>query len=89
MAETYSKDRNFSEKFFYGFDSIIYWCRVARPYLTEGLDLLVDMLKSSLFDPEEFDRERLFVGWRGNGYTEDACWLLADLDIVCKLSSWE
>jgi len=38
---------------------------------------------------EEFDRERLFVGWRGNGYQEDTCWLLADLDIVCKLSSWE
>lgn len=38
---------------------------------------------------EEFGDPRLYVGWRGNGYTEDTCWLLADLDIVCKLSYWE
>ncbi|SEL18157.1 hypothetical protein [Haloferax larsenii] len=38
---------------------------------------------------EEFGRERLFVGWQGNGYQEDSCWLVADLDIVCDLSTWE
>jgi|AntRauTorcE11898_2_1112593.scaffolds.fasta_scaffold11629_3 hypothetical protein len=38
---------------------------------------------------EEFDCTRLFVSWSGNGYKEDTCWLLADLDNVCKLSSWE
>ena len=39
----------------------VYWCKVARPYMSEGLDLLIDMLRSSLFDPEEFERERLVV----------------------------
>lgn len=38
---------------------------------------------------DEFGDDHLFVAWRGNGYREDDCWLLADLDIVCKLSSWE
>jgi predicted Zn-dependent peptidase len=39
----------------------VYWCKVARPYLAEGLDLLVDMLRFSVLDQEEFERERLVV----------------------------
>ena len=35
-----------------------YWCRVARPHLDECLDLLIDMLRSSVVDPEELERER-------------------------------
>nr|BDD45071.1 hypothetical protein 3 [bacterium] len=38
---------------------------------------------------DEFDTERLFIGWSGNGYQEDTCWLLVDSDIICKLPSWE
>ena len=38
-----------------------YWCKLARPYLEMGLDLLVDMLRNSLYDPPEIERERLVV----------------------------
>ena len=39
----------------------VYWCKVARQYMAEGLDLLVDMLRNSVFDPQEIERERLVV----------------------------
>lgn len=39
----------------------VYWCKVARLYMEECLDLLVDMVKNSVFDPEELERERLVV----------------------------
>jgi predicted Zn-dependent peptidase len=35
-----------------------YWCKAARPHLQTGVDLLSDMLRNSLFDPEEMERER-------------------------------
>jgi len=38
---------------------------------------------------EEFDTTRLFIGWRGNGYLEETCWLIADHANVCQLSAWE
>jgi len=38
-----------------------YWCKVAQPHLGECLDLLLDMLRNSLFDPDEMNRERLVV----------------------------
>lgn len=38
---------------------------------------------------ESFEKDCLFVGWSGNGYTEDTCWILADLNNVCRLSYWE
>jgi predicted Zn-dependent peptidase len=38
-----------------------YWCKVARPYLPETLDLLIDMLRNSVLDPSEVERERLVV----------------------------
>ena len=39
----------------------VYWCKVAEPYFEESLDLLVDMLRNSLFKPEDIDKERLVV----------------------------
>ena len=38
-----------------------YWCKLARPYLPDGLDLLIDMLRNSVLDPDEVERERLVV----------------------------
>ena len=39
----------------------VYWCQVARPYLEDTLDLLIDMLRNSLYEPAEIDRERMVV----------------------------
>ena len=39
----------------------VYWCKVARPYMNEAIDLLIDMVRNSLFENEEVDRERLVV----------------------------
>ena len=39
----------------------VYWCKVARPYLDEALDLHVDMLRDSLYEPVEMERERMVV----------------------------
>ena len=39
----------------------IYWCRVARPHLNLALDVLVDMLRYSKFEPEEIERERKVI----------------------------
>ena len=39
----------------------VYWCKVARPYLDEALDLLIDMLRDSLYEPAEIERERMVV----------------------------
>ena len=39
----------------------VYWCKVAEPYFEESLDLLFDMLRNSLFKPEDIDKERLVV----------------------------
>ena len=39
----------------------VYWCKLAQPHLQEGLDLLMDMLRNSVFDPEEVEKERMVV----------------------------
>ena len=39
----------------------VYWCKVARSHLRESLDLLVDMLRNSLFDPDHIERERMVI----------------------------
>ena len=39
----------------------VYWCKVTEPYFEESLDLLFDMLRNSLFKPEDIDKERLVV----------------------------
>ena len=38
-----------------------YWCKVAGPHLETTVDLLADMVQSSLFDAEEIERERAVV----------------------------
>ena len=38
-----------------------YWCKVAQPHFATALDLLLDMLRNSLFDPEELEKERSVI----------------------------
>ena len=38
-----------------------YWCKVAGPHLAITADLLADMVRNSLFDPEEIERERTVI----------------------------
>ena len=44
-----------------GLESSLYWIKVAQPHLDIAIDVLVDMLRSSKFDPEEIDRERRVI----------------------------
>jgi predicted Zn-dependent peptidase len=39
----------------------VYWVKVARPHYPVALDLLVDMLRHSKFDPVEIDNERKVI----------------------------
>ncbi len=39
----------------------VYWSKVALPYLDDTLDLLIDMVRNSVYDPEELERELLVV----------------------------
>ena len=39
----------------------IYWCKVAQPHFPLALDVLVDMLLHSKFDPQELERERQVI----------------------------
>ena len=39
----------------------IYWSKVARPHFPLALDVLVDMLLHSKFDPEDIERERQVI----------------------------
>ena len=36
----------------------VYWCKVAQPHFTASLEVIVDMLLNSLFDPAEIEKER-------------------------------
>ena len=36
----------------------VYWCRVAQPYFSESMDLLLDMLRNSLFRQDDIEKER-------------------------------
>ena len=38
-----------------------YWARVALPHFPQALDLLVDMLRNSRFDPEDIEKERRVI----------------------------
>ena len=38
-----------------------YWCKVARPHFLIGLDVLLDMVHHSKFDPEEVEKERKVI----------------------------
>lgn len=39
----------------------VYWSKVALPYFEDTLDLLIDMVRNSVYDPEELERERHVV----------------------------
>ena len=39
----------------------VYWCKVAEPHFRESLDLLIDMQRNSLFDPEGIEKERMVI----------------------------
>ena len=39
----------------------LYWCKVAQPYFGQSLDLLVDMVRNPLFEPESVEKERMVV----------------------------
>jgi len=39
----------------------VYWCKVARPYFATALDVLVDMLLHSRFDPADIEKERQII----------------------------
>ena len=36
----------------------VYWCQVAKPHVSESLNLMLDMLRNSVYDPEDFEREK-------------------------------
>ena len=38
-----------------------YWCKVAKPYFYRALDVLVDMVRDPLMDPQEVEKERTVV----------------------------
>ena len=44
-----------------GRESSLYWVKVARPHFDVAIDVLVDMLRCSKFDPEEIDKERRVI----------------------------
>ncbi len=39
----------------------VYWCKVALPHFAENLDLVFDMLRNSLYKPDDIDRERQVI----------------------------
>ncbi|MFH1485251.1 MAG: pitrilysin family protein [Chloroflexota bacterium] len=39
----------------------VYWCKVARPHYLLALDVLLDMLRDSKFDPTEVEKERRVI----------------------------
>jgi predicted Zn-dependent peptidase len=39
----------------------IYWCKVAKPHFASALDVMVDILTDSLFDPAEIEKERQVI----------------------------
>jgi hypothetical protein len=44
-----------------GLESSLYWIKVAQSHLDIAIDVLVDMLRHSKFDPDEINRERLVI----------------------------
>ena len=39
----------------------VYWCKVAQPFFAESLDLLFDMLRNSLYKPDDVEKERRVI----------------------------
>ena len=44
-----------------GKESTIYWCKVLKPHSSLALDVLVDMLLHSRFDPADIEKERQVI----------------------------
>lgn len=44
-----------------GRELTVYYAKVARPHLAVAVDVLVDMLRHSLFNPEEVEKERRII----------------------------
>ena len=42
-------------------EATVYWAKVAAPHFDLSLDLLVDMLRNSLYEPGEIERERKVI----------------------------
>ena len=38
-----------------------YWCKVAEPHFQQSLDLLIDMLRNSLFEQKSIEKERMVL----------------------------
>ena len=39
----------------------VYWCKVAQPYFEDSLALLFDILRNSLYEPDDIEKERHVV----------------------------
>lgn len=39
----------------------VYWCKVALPYFDASLALLIDILRNSLYRPDDIEKERLVI----------------------------
>jgi len=39
----------------------VYWCKVAKPHFHQALDVLLDILLNSKFEPQEIERERQVI----------------------------
>jgi predicted Zn-dependent peptidase len=44
-----------------GKELAVYWAKVARPHLDVALDVLADVLRNSLFEPNEVEKERRVI----------------------------
>ena len=39
----------------------VYWCKVAQPYFEDSLSLLFDILRNSLYEPDDIEKERQVI----------------------------
>ena len=39
----------------------VYWCKVAQPYFQDSLALLFDILRNSLYEPDDIEKERQVI----------------------------
>ena len=39
----------------------VYWCKVAQPYFEDSLALLFDILRNSLYEPDDIEKERQVI----------------------------
>ena len=39
----------------------VYWCKVAKPYFAQSLELLIDILRNSLYRADDIEKERLVI----------------------------